>query len=154
MIRVLINYIILGVILKCEGILLMPRHELGIIENIDIDELIRKFKNNKLNLKDKIITYRLFHECKPSKYDCISGDEFIMEKIRNLDFKSYAFNFLENNSFDYYYITIIPPTSLLIIIEKLNDLELDKIWQDEINMLKNKLGEAYKNDKYIIHYGI
>lgn len=44
----------------------MPRHELGIIENIDIDELIRKFKNNKLNLKDKIITYRLFHECKPS----------------------------------------------------------------------------------------
>ena len=65
MIRVLINYIILGVILKCEGIFLMPRHELGIIENIDIDELIRKFKNNKLNLKDKIITYRLFHECKP-----------------------------------------------------------------------------------------
>lgn len=77
-----------------------------------------------------------------------------MEKIRNLDFKSYAFNFLENKGFDYYYITIIPPTSLLIIIEKLNDLEMDKTWQDEINILKDKLGEAYKKDKYIIHYGI
>ena len=31
---------------------------------------------------------------------------------------------------------------------------MDKTWQDEINILKDKLGEAYKNDKYIIHYGI
>ena len=30
------------------------------------------------------------------------------------------------------YITIIPPTSLLIIMEKLDNLEVDKNWQDEI----------------------
>ena len=71
----------------------MPRHELGIIENINIDELIKKFKNNKFNLKAKIITYRLFHEYKPKKYDCISIDDFIISKIKDLDFKSYAFNF-------------------------------------------------------------
>lgn len=40
----------------------MPRHELGIIENINIEELIRKFKNNKLNIRARIIIYRLFHE--------------------------------------------------------------------------------------------
>ena len=52
------------------------------------------------------------------------------------------------------YITIIPPTSLLIIMEKLDNLEVDKNWQDEIDKLKDKLWEAYKKNKYIIHYGI
>ena len=132
----------------------MPRHELGIIENINIEELIRKFKNNKLNIRARIITYRLFYEYKPSKDDCISIDDFIMVKIKDLDFKSYAFNFIENRGFDYYYITIIHATSLLIIMEKLDNLEVDKNWQDEIDKLKDKLWEAYKKNKYIIHYGI
>ena len=132
----------------------MPRHELGIIENINIEELIKKFKNRKLNLKARIITYRLFHEYKPRKYGCISVDDFIVAKIRDLDFKSYAFNFIENSGFDYYYITIIPPTSLITIIEKLNNLEVDRDWLSEINKLKDKLWEAYKKNKYIIHYGI
>ena len=44
--------------------------------------------------------------------------------------------------------------NLLIIMEKLDNLEVDKNWQDEIDKLKDKLWEAYKKNKYIIHYGI
>ena len=109
------------------------------------------------NLERKFALFNeLYRDFKNGVYDgyinsLSTSDE---NKIKDLDFKSYAFNFIENRGFDYYYITIIPPTSLLIIMEKLDNLEVDKNWQDEIDKLKDKLWEAYKKNKYIIHYGI
>ena len=132
----------------------MLTHEFGIINNIDMNKLIYEFKNSKFNFPVKIKTYNLFHEYKPQKYGCISVDDFIVSKIKYLNFKSYVFNFKESDGFDYYYITIIPPSSLLTIINAINILEIDASWRKNANDLENKLLTAYKLNKFVIHYGI
>lgn len=116
-------------------------HEFGIVESIE--------KN-----KD-YISYE------PEKYNCISVDGDLFDELISKDFGE-KMNHLETfahntnrpyNSLAYFGITLIPPSSLkrfLNIVSKANE----EYKSEELEELMKKIGEAIKEDRWMIHFGV
>lgn len=113
----------------------MPKHEFGIIENITHDD---------------------YTDYDPNKYNCISvDDKSILAMMSSLKLLKTYFHSLDRpeRGLAYYGTTIIPPSSLsefldIILAEK----NLKN--HDNINNLGQKIIEAKKRNKYMIHFGI
>lgn len=101
------------------------------------------------------------NEYEPEKYHCISVDGDLIDEIYHQGFgdkmktlETFAHNI--NHPYKdlaYYGTTLIPPSSLehfLTII-----LEENRNYQsDELLKLINKISDAIKENKWVIHYGI
>lgn len=96
----------------------------------------------------------------PEKYKCISVDDDLIEKIINdyledfKNMKTYAHNTINLVwGLNYCGITLIPPESL----QKFNDIIIsaNKHYKSQqLQLLINKISEAIKNNKFLIHFGI
>ena len=97
----------------------------------------------------------------PKKYNCICIDGDLIDEIYHKGFgtkmktlETFAHN--TNRPYKdlvYYGITLIPPSSLKqflnIVIEENIDCK-----SEELEILINKISDAIKEDKWLIHYGI
>ena len=97
----------------------------------------------------------------PKKYNCICVDGDLIDEMYDSGFKNkmktlktFSHNTnRESKDLSYYGITLIPPTSLrqflnIIIEENIN------FKSKELETLINKINEAIKEDKWLIHYGV
>ena len=94
----------------------------------------------------------LFNEYEPSKYNCIVvEDDFIEPILIELQNVDTYWNTIQNkkNGLAYYGITLIPPSSIDVLI---NILSLKNMV--EYDSLIYLLNRAKKYNKYIIHFGI
>jgi hypothetical protein len=100
-------------------------------------------------------------EYEPKKYNCISvDDDFLSEvyydglknKIKYLDTFAHNTN-RPSKDLAYYGITLIPPTSLKYFLDIITEANI-KHKSKELEMLRGKISEAIKKDKWMIHYGI
>jgi len=118
----------------------LAKHEFGIIDS---------FKENKR-----------YSEYEPEKYNCISVcddliDELIMMHNEELlAIKTYfQVTTQPGSGLDYCGVTIIPPESLRqfrdVIIKANNCLN-----SKELQLLVEKIDEAIKENKHLIHYGL
>lgn len=118
----------------------MAKHQFGIIE---------QFEENKV-----------YKEYEPEKYKCIPISIHLMDYVID----SYSENWKKvktylSSSLHQFYgldesgITIIPPESLNLSRDIIIDAN-SKVKQTQLIYLINKIEEAIKNDKYIIHFGI
>lgn len=107
------------------------------------------------------IMYNVQYEFyEPEEYNCISVDDNLIEEIINnyleefQNMKTYSHNTVNQGyGLDYCGITLIPPESL----EKFNNIitSANKHYKSqELELLINKISEAIKNNKFLIHFGI
>jgi len=96
----------------------------------------------------------------PEKYNCISIDDDLLEQIiieyRN-DFINMNTYFIGStqpgNGLDYCGVTLIPPESLEQFIDII--IKANKQFKArDLELLLEKIAEAIKANKYLIHYGI
>lgn len=115
-------------------------HEFGIINDI------KDYKEDEYN---------------PQKFKCISVDGDFIDEIYNKGFKekideleTFAHNINRPyKGLAYYGTTLIPPESLNDFFKIISDENI-KYNSKELNKLINKILEAIKENKWIIHYGI
>ena len=115
-------------------------HEFGIIDYIE---------------ENKDYTYE------PEKYNCISVDGDLIDEIYHKGFgskmkKLETFAYNTNRPYkdlSYYGITLIPPKSLTEFLNIVTEENLD-CKSEELEVLINKISDAIKENKWIIHYGI
>lgn len=116
------------------------KHEFGIINNI------KDYKED---------------EYTPEKFNCISVDGDFIDEIYNKGFKdkideleTFAHNINRPyKGLAYYGTTLIPPASLNDFLQIISDENI-KYNSKELTKLTNKILEAIKENKWIIHYGI
>ncbi|MCT4508753.1 MAG: hypothetical protein N4A48_08330 [Tepidibacter sp.] len=100
-------------------------------------------------------------EYNPKKYNCTYVEDDLLCEIYDSNFKykiEELDTFVQNTnrpfkSLDHYGITLIPPTSLnhfLNIILEVNA----KYNSKEFEMLIEKISDAIKKNKWMIHYGV
>ena len=109
----------------------MAKHEFGIMQNAP-EQGMR------------------YDEYEPQKYNCISVDDDYVEDIdANLNNIDFFWHTLEwpAKGIAYTGITLIPSTSLQAFIDVIKDVI-------ELNELKELLGKALAEDKWIIHFGL
>lgn len=98
-------------------------------------------------------TYKeLFNEYEPNKYNCIKvDDDFIGPILIELQNVDTYWHTIQNkkSGLAYYGITLIPPTSMDVLI---NILSLKNMV--EYDSLIYLLNQAKEYNKYIIHFGI
>lgn len=86
----------------------------------------------------------------PQKYNCISVDDDYAEDIdvnlNNIDFFWHTLEW-PAKGIAYTGITLIPPTSMQAFIDVIKDVI-------ELSELKELLGKALAEDKWIIHFGL
>lgn len=118
----------------------LAKHDFGII---DI------FKENKW-----------YSDYEPDKYNCISVSDDLIEELI-IEYKEeltaiktfFQITTQPGTGLDYYGVTLIPPESLghfRDIIIKAND----RYESQELKLLIEKISDAIRNNKYLIHYGI
>lgn len=115
-------------------------HEFGVIDYIE------EYKEN---------------EYEPDKYNCISVDGDFIDKIYHKGFgkkmkkvETFAHNINRPyNDLAYYGITLIPPSSLKQFLDILIEENIN-YKSEELVKLINKISEAIKEEKWVIHYGI
>ncbi len=118
----------------------MAKHEFGIIDSCEEN--------------------KWYSEYEPEKYNCISVSDDLIEKLivtyekELMAIKTYfQVTTKPGRGLDYCGVTIIPPESLKqfrdVIIKANNEYQYQ-----ELEALIEKISDAIKNDKYIIHYGI
>ena len=91
-----------------------------------------------------------YDEYEPQKYNCISVDDDYVEDIdANLNNIDFFWHTLEwpAKGIAYTGITLIPPTSIQAFIDVIKDVI-------ELSELKELLGKALAEDKWIIHFGL
>lgn len=91
-----------------------------------------------------------YDEYEPQKYNCISVDDDYVEDIdANLNNIDFFWHTLEwpAKGIAYTGITLIPPTSMQAFIDVIKDVI-------ELSELKELLGKALAEDKWIIHFGL
>ena len=97
----------------------------------------------------------------PEKYDCIIVDGDLIDELSTTDFgkkidtlKTFAHNTNRpNNNLAYFGITLIPPSShkqFLNIVREAND----DYKSEQLEKLIKKIGEAIKEDEWMIHFGV
>lgn len=118
----------------------MPKHEFGIIDS---------FEEN-----------RFYCSYEPEKYNCISvNDDLIEELISKYDnelmrIKTHFHDTSQPGyGLDYYGITIIPPNSLKQFYDIIINANVNYKSQ-ELKQLIEKISNAMKENKHVIHYGI
>lgn len=91
-----------------------------------------------------------YDEYEPQKYNCISVDDDYVEDIdanlNNIDFFWHTLEW-SAKGIAYTGITLIPPTSMQAFIDVIKDVI-------ELSELKELLGKALAEDKWIIHFGL
>jgi hypothetical protein len=118
----------------------VAKHEFGIIDF---------FEENKW-----------YSDYEPEKYNCISvNDDLIEELIRKYNEELMAIKTYfqvttqPGNGLDYCGVTLIPPESLKqfrdVIVKANNHYK-----SQELQLLTEKITEAIRENKYLIHYGI
>lgn len=97
----------------------------------------------------------------PEKYNCISVDGDLIDKIYNQGFKD-KLDLLETFAHNrnrpyrglaYYGITLIPQKSLKEFLDIIMEANMEYKSEDFENLIK-KISIAIKKNKYVIHYGI
>lgn len=100
-------------------------------------------------------------EYEPEKYNCISVDDDLLSEVYHDGLKNKIKNletFAHNTSrpfkdLAYYGITLIPPTSLKYFLDIITEAHITHKSR-EFEMLRKKISEAIRKDKWMIHYGI
>lgn len=124
-----------------EGDTLSAKHEFGIMDYVE--------KN------------KSYIDYEPERYNCVSVDDDIFNEIYNKNYEDKIKKietFAHNTNrpyegFAYCGITLIPPKSLkqfldIIIVENVN------YRSKQLEILIEKISDAIKNSKYLIHFGI
>lgn len=113
----------------------MPQHEFGIIEDITQNE---------------------YTDYNQNKYNCISvDDKSVLAMMSSLKVLKTYFHSLDRpeKELAYYGTTIIPPNSLSEFLDiVLAEKNLKN--HDDINDLGQKIIDAKRRNKYMIHFGI
>lgn len=107
-------------------------HEFGIIEKID-----------------KI---RLYIDYNPEEYDCVSIKGSLIEKLSEklADMDTYFHTVKKpKKNLAYYGVTLIPPKSLPVFKEA-----VDSMNSEVLKPLSEKIDEAIKEQRYMIHFGV
>ena len=91
-----------------------------------------------------------YDEYEPYKYNCISVDDAYLEDIASsfdsIDFYWHTLD-VPGKRLAYCGITLIPPSSMSDFLAIIEDI-------DELSNLKSIMQEAYREGKWIIHYGL
>lgn len=116
--------------------LIIPYHEFGIVEDINIEQN--------------------FNNYSPQKFNCISVDDDIINDLyEHLSIMKTYYHSLDRPEFGLanWGITIIPPQSLSLFYDVVASSKIIKK-SIELNDLATKINQAKKEQKYMIHYGI
>lgn len=118
----------------------MAKHEFGIINCFICDK--------------RYDTYE------PEKYNCISVNDNLIERIMDKHKKKFEFVKTYNNTktelsrgLNYCGTNIIPPESLKNFCDIITNAN-NECQSQEIKLLIEKISEAINENKYLIHYGI
>ena len=114
----------------------MPRHEFGLIENIEKEKSYDSYE--------------------PEKYNCISIDDDIIQSfVKSMGTMKTYYHNMNRPDFGLAYcgVTIIPPESL---IQFQNIILSSKMIREseEVVELANIISQAINQNKYMIHFGI
>lgn len=123
----------------------MASHDFGIIDNFEESKGYSNYE--------------------PEKYNCVSVDDNIIEdmilryKEELSAIKTYYHTKTQpGKGLDYCGVTIIPPESLQqfrdVILKAINEKESYEMKVRQLEILIDKVTEAIKANKHIIHYGI
>ena len=101
-----------------------------------------------------------YSDYKPEKYNCISVDDGLLEEMiikyneELMEIKTYfQVTTQPGSGLDYYGVTLIPPDSLRQFKDIIIELNNDYGYQ-QLELLIQKISEAIRENKYLIHYGI
>jgi len=127
-------------LLNFQGGVILAKHDFGIIDCFETDQW--------------------YSEYRPDKYNCVSVDDDIMEEIvaqygeELTAVKTYFQSAAQPGAgLDYCGVTLIPPESLKAfrdVIVKANS----HYQSPELDSLAEKIADAMRKNKYLIHYGI